>query len=147
MEHIECQDAERLWIETGEDAPLRSFLRNSLLGKDSTVVDVLISQEDKVKLSVSGEMDYTFSKFHIVTGSIKACLSRKENGETNMVIARETTQGIGYIILVDLKTFYKGITQNLSEDRYNEIVMIDADKQMLVHRQGEEIKVNDISRV
>ncbi len=145
MEHIECQDAEKVWRETGKGEQLCSFLKNSLLGEDSTIMDILVSQGDRVLLSVSGEIDYTFSKLHTVTGSIKACLSRKEDGQTNMVIARESNYDIGYIILIDLEIFYEGITQNLSEDRYNEIVMMDADKQMLVHRQGEEIKVNDIS--
>lgn len=145
MEHEECKNAEELWLKGEQEEVLHVFLESSLLGQDTTIIDILILQDEEVRISRSGKKDYIFSQYGTITGSIKTGLCRNTDNETFMVVARESAYGTTFAALIDLKIFFEGITANLSEDMHNEIVMMDADRQALIHRQGEEIKVNNVS--
>ena len=144
MEHQECKDAEELWLRTGNETELNVFLENSLLGTDTTIIDILLLEDDKIQVSQSGRRDYIFSKYGTRIGSIQTCLCKNEDGEIAIAVSRENEQGIRYTALIDLKYFFEGVTANLSEDRNNEIVMMDVDGQMMVYRQMDGIKVSPV---
>ena len=145
MEHEECKDAENVWLETGNETMLNTFLSSSLLGQDTTIVDILVVKNDKIQVSQSGYKDYIFSKCGTRIGSIRTSLCKNENGDASIAVSREIKQGIQYTSLIDLNYFFAGVTENLTEDMYNEIVMMDADGQMLVYGQENEIKVSQVS--
>ena len=146
MEHEECKNAEKMWLadeNTGEQ--LRQVLSNSLLGQDEKVTDIVIVKEDELLFSQSAELDYKLlEKGHIVGDiEVRPCIG--EDGTIYMAILREKEGGIGYAALVKLAYFYEDITVNLSAELQNEIIMMDADAQALVHRQENEVVVDEIS--
>lgn len=145
MEHEECKAAEEKWLADRRADEMRIFLKNSLLGQDTTVTDILLLWDGKIQISQTGRTDYVFTEYGMIVGSIKTCLSRNGDGEAAMVVARESENGMIYAVLIDLKFFYERITANLSEDMHNEIVMMDVGKQTLVYRLGRELKVNNVS--
>ena len=62
-----------------------------------------------------------------------------------IAVAKHTERDLTYAALFHVNEFYEGITENLSDNLHNEIVMMDAQSQMLIHRQQELTIVNKIS--
>ena len=164
IEHAERTEAERLWVEEGQERTLKLFLTNSLLGQDATVVDVLVFRDKEVGLSLSGEKNFKLKTYSVLGDFLQetdftqvedmsqqgyegTCLCLRDDGQLTIAIVKATGNGITYAALVDLGVFYEGITANLSEDMHNEIVMMDENAQTLVYRQAEEVRINNISDI
>lgn len=145
IEHKERKEAEKQWLVEGNTKPLHVFLENSLLGEDATIVDILMLQEDKVCLSQTGELNYQLVMYEKINETVETCLCQRGDGQLTIAVVEEAESGVAYAILIDLGIFYEEITANLSDDLHNEIVMMDSDRQTLVHRQGSGIEVNKIT--
>ncbi|MBR5564618.1 MAG: HAMP domain-containing histidine kinase [Roseburia sp.] len=146
MGHEECKNAEKIWLTDGNAGEsLRQVLSNSLLGQDEKVADIVIVNENEILFSQSTEMDYRLlEKGHIASEiEVRPCIGG--DGTIYMAILREEEGRVGYAVLVNLADFYEDITANLSAELQNEIIMMDADAQALVHRQENEVVVDEIS--
>ena len=73
------------------------------------------------------------------------CPCINENGTIYIAIVRREENRAAYAVLIDLAAFYEEITANLSAELQNEIIMMDAGEQTLVHRQGGGVVVDQIS--
>ena len=145
LEHEERMAAEEKWLEKNDTQALLAFLNQSLLGQDKTVIDIVVFAGDKVLLSQSGEMDYTLGTQEDMIGNVGACLCLRGDGTLTIAVAKHTERNLTYAALLHVNEFYEGITENLSDNLHNEIVMMDAQSQMLIHRQQELTIVNKIS--
>ena len=146
MEHEECKNAEKIWLadeKAGET--LRQVLTNSLPGQDEKVADIVIVKEDELLFSQSGNLDYKLLERGSSASdiAIRPCIGG--DGMIYMAILREEEGRIGYAVLVNLADFYEDITVNLSAELQNEIIMMDADAQALIHRQENKVVVDEIS--
>ena len=145
LEHEERMAAEEKWLEKNDTQALLAFLNQSLLGQDETVIDIVVFAGDKVLLSQSGEMDYTLGTQEDMIGDAGGCLCLRSDGMLTIAVAKHTERDLTYAALFHVNEFYEGITENLSDNLHNEIVMMDAQSQMLIHRQQELTIVNKIS--
>ena len=146
VEHEECIEAEKRWLagEGYAEEQLRSILEESLLGQDESIKDILILAGDEVALSQSGSEDYQL----IGEGEAKAgveimpCLSKE--GVLYLAIIKNQDARSAYAILIDFVTFYENITENLSAELQNEIVMMDDEAATLIHRKEEKVVVDRV---
>ena len=146
MAHVECKNAEEIWkTDKNVEEPFRQALEGSLLGQDEKVADILILDGEKLAFSQSGELDYKLLKKGSSANDIEVRPCIGGDGTTYMAILREEEGRAGYAVLVNLAHFYEDITVNLSAELQNEIIMMDADVQALVHRQENEVVVDEIS--
>ncbi|MBR3770116.1 MAG: HAMP domain-containing histidine kinase [Lachnospiraceae bacterium] len=146
MAHVECKNAEEIWkTDKNVEEPFRQALEGSLLGQDEKVADILILDGEKLAFSQSGELDYKLLKKGRSANDIEVRPCIGGDGTTYMAILREEEGRAGYAVLVNLAHFYEDITVNLSAELQNEIIMMDADVQALVHRQENEVVVDEIS--
>ena len=144
MMHEERKVAEEQWLTEGDGESLLAFLDSSLIGRDKTIVDVLILEEDRVYISLTGELDYQLMSYGVTEDGKATGVCKDSDGDITVVIAEEVESGISYAILVDMNVFYEEITAKLSDDLHNEIFMMDSDSQMLIHRQGDGVEVDNI---
>ena len=134
MAHVECKNAEERWkTDKNAEEPFRQALAGSLLGQDEKVADILIMDGEKLAFSQSGELDYKLLKKGRSANDIEVRPCIGGDGTTYMAILREEEGRAGYAVLVNLAHFYEDITVNLSAELQNEIIMMDADVQALVH--------------
>ena len=146
VEHEECIEAEKRWLagDGYAEEQLRCILEESLLGQDESIKDILILAGDEVALSQSGSEDYQL----IGEGEAKAgveimpCLSRE--GVLYLAIIKNQDARSAYAILIDFVTFYENITENLSAELQNEIVMMDDEAATLIHRKEEKVVVDRV---
>ena len=145
MEHEECKNAEAEWLADDRDLePFRKVLENSLLGQDEKVADILIFSQEKFAFSESGNTAYTlFERKKAEEIEVRPCIDG--DGTIYIAIVRETEGRVTYVALISLEDFYEEITANLSAELQNEIIMTDADTQVLVHRQEQEVVVDEVS--
>lgn len=146
MEHEECRYAENEWLTNSMvDGPFLAFLENSMLGQDEKVADILIHIEGEVVLSESGELDYQLLAGEKLENDIEVCPCISGDGKIYIAIVRDLEDRVGYAALIDLTVFYEEVTANLSAELQNEIIMMDADAQALVHRQDGGVAVDEVS--
>ena len=146
MEHEECKKAEEIWLaDKKAEEPLRQVLTNSLLGQDKKVADIIVVNDDELLFSKSGNLDYKVLEKGSSASDMEVRPCVGGDGTIYMAILREEARHIGYAVLVNLAQFYEDITVNLSAELQNEIIMMDADAQALVHRQENEVVVDEIS--
>lgn len=146
MEHEECKNTENEWLTNGmADGSFTDFLKNSLLGQDERVADILIHIQGEVFLSESGETDYQLLTGEETENKIEVCPCVSGDGTIYIAIVRELEDRVGYAVLIDLTTFYEEVTANLSAELQNEIIMMDADAKALVHRQDGGVVVDEVS--
>ena len=147
MEHEECKNAEEIWIaDEDEGEALRQVLTDSLLKQDKKVADIVIVKNEKLLFSQSGNLEYRILEKGGTASDIEVRPCIGGDGTIYMAILKEEEERVGYAVLINLAYFYEDITVNLSAELQNEIIMIDADAQALVHRQENEVVVDEISR-
>lgn len=146
MEHEECIEAENLWLIEGKESEvlLLEFLEKSLLGQDKSIVDILVLVEDEVRLAQSGELDYQFLAFKNIDEMVEISPCVGGDGTIYMGIIQNMENRASYAVLINLADFYEEITNNLSTELQNEIVMMDADAKTLVHRRDDVIVVDAV---
>jgi len=146
MEHEECKNAEMQWMKnrTAEE-PFRVTLKNSLLGRDEKVADILLLVEEELWLSQSGKMDYKLLENGVILEDVivRPCIDG--DGTAYIAIVREVKDRATYAVLIGLAAFYEEITANLSSELPNEIITTDARTQVLVHRQEKAVVVDEVS--
>lgn len=145
MEHEECKKAETMWMtDRSMQEAFRQVLANSLLGQNQRVADILILKEEELQFSKSGRTDYRILEKGSVASDmeIRPCIGG--DGTIYMAILRAAEGRATYAILVNMALFYEEITANISAELQNEIIMMDADAQALVHRRGSEVVVDEI---
>lgn len=146
MEHEECKNIEKAWLaDEAAQEEYRRVLENSLLGQDEKISDILILVEEELRFSKSGKLDYRlFEKEKIEDDmEVRPCIGG--DGTIYMAIVRVAEGRAAYAILVNLASFYEEITANLSAELQNEIIMMDAGAQALVHRQESEVVVDEVN--
>ena len=145
MEHEECKNAEMQWMKnrTAEE-PFRVTLKNSLLGRDEKVADILLLVEEELWLSQSGKMDYKLLENGVALEEVivRPCIDGE--GTAYIAIVREAKDRATYAVLIGLAAFYEEITANLSSELQNEIIMTDVRTQVLVHRQEKAVVVDEV---
>ena len=147
MEHEECKNAEEMWLaDEDEGEALRQVLTDSLLKQDKKVADIVIVKNEKLLFSQSGNLEYRILEKGGTASDIEVRPCIGGDGTIYMAILKEEEERVGYAVLINLAYFYEDITVNLSAELQNEIIMIDADAQALVHRQENEVVVDEISR-
>lgn len=144
LEHSEREAAESRWLEDNDATALLTFLGQSLLGQDETIIDIVVFEGNKVLLSRSGESNYILGTKEAMVGEGSVCLCLRGDGQVTIAVAKQTRSDLTYAALLYIDEFYEGITENLSDDLHNEIVMMDAHTQTLVHRQKDFVEVNNI---
>ncbi len=146
MEDSECKDIENQWLaDDMADGLLRNYLKNSLLGQDEKVADVLLLAEEEVLFSKSGDLDYRLFAQNESESEMAIGPCINEDGTIYIAIVRREENRAAYAVLIDLAAFYEEITANLSAELQNEIIMMDAGEQALIHRQGGGVVVDQIS--
>lgn len=146
MEDSECKDIENQWLaDDMADGLLRNYLKNSLLGQDEKVADVLLLVEEEVLFSKSGDLGYRLLTQNESESEMAIGPCINENGTIYIAIVRREENRAAYAVLIDLAAFYEEITANLSAELQNEIIMMDAGEQALIHRQGGGVVVDQIS--
>lgn len=146
MEHEECKTAENEWLGNRmAHEPFRAALENSLLGQDEKVADILVLVEKEILLSESGKLDYQLLEKDEEESGIDVCPCIGGDGTIYIAIVREEEGRTTYAVLINLASFYEEITANLSAELQNEIIMMDADAQALVHREKSEVAVDEVS--
>ena len=146
MDDSECKDIESQWMDDGmADGLFRNYLDNSLLGQDEKVADVLLLEGEEVLFSKSGDWNYRLLAQNEQGREMTICPCINENGTIYIAIVRREENRAAYAVLIDLAAFYEEITANLSAELQNEIIMMDAGEQSLVHRQGGGVVVDQIS--
>ena len=146
MDDSECKDIESQWMDDGmADGLFRNYLDNSLLGQDEKVADVLLLEGEEVLFSKSGDWNYRLLAQNEQGREMTICPCINENGTIYIAIVRREENRAAYAVLIDLAAFYEEITANLSAELQNEIIMMDAGEQTLVHRQGGGVVVDQIS--
>lgn len=146
MEDSECKDIENQWLaDDMADGLLRNYLKNSLLGQDEKVADVLLLVEEEVLFSKSGDLGYRLLTQNESESEMAIGPCTNENGTIYIAIVRREENRAAYAVLIDLAAFYEEITANLSAELQNEIIMMDAGEQALIHRQGGGVVVDQIS--
>ena len=146
MEHEECRYVENEWLANGMAyGPFEEFLKESLLGQDERVADILIHTKGEVFLSESGAIDYRLLLDEKSEEEIMVCPCVGADGKIYIAINRDLEDRVGYAVLIDLSSFYEEVTANLSAELQNEIIMMDADAQALVHREGGDVVVDGVS--
>ncbi len=146
MEHEECKNAENAWVaDLSTGNAFRKILESSMLGQDAKVADILILRNDEPVFSKSGSIGYTLLE-QKREGEIEVRPCIDEDGSIYIAIVRETEGRVAYAAMVKLDAFYEEITANLSAELQNEIIMTDANTQVLVHRQEQKVVVDEVSR-
>lgn len=144
LEHSEWEAAESRWLEDNDATALLTLFGQSLLGQDETIIDIVVFEGNKVLLSRSGESNYILGTKEAMVGEGSVCLCLRGDGQVTIAVAKQTRNDLTYAALLYIDEFYEGITENLSDDLHNEIVMMDAHTQTLVHRQKDFVEVNNI---
>ena len=124
---------------------ITSIFGNSLLGQDETIVDILVLVKNEVFLSQSGELGYEFIAQKAAGDEITISPCFGSDGTIYMAITRTDVDRATYAVLIDFASFYEEITANLSAELQNEIVMMDAEAQALVHRQDGGVVIDEVS--
>lgn len=139
MEHEECLAAEQAWLSDPDASNYRmqQVLRESLLGQDESIIDIIIFVQDKVWLSQSGRMDYQLLEQQKIRAEIAIGPCRNGEGDLYIAIIRESNDRPTYGIVISAETFYEDVTGNVSAELQNEIVMMDAGASTLLHRREE----------
>lgn len=147
MEHKECIEAESLWLTEGMQAEdvLLDFLEKSLLGQDKSIADILVLVRSEVRLSQSGDLNYHFLAKKEIDESVVISPCIGFDGTFYMGIIRTLDDRAAYAVLINLADFYEEITNNLSAELQNEIVMMDAGAKTLVHRSEDVVVVEAVS--
>ena len=146
MEHEECKKAEKTWLENMDvEEPLRVALKNSLLGKDEKVTDILLLWEGQLCLSQSGKLDYRLLESGVSLENVVVRPCVDSDGTAYIAIVKEEKDRATYAVLIKMVLFYQNITANLSAELQNEIIMTDANTQVLVHRRKQEVVVDEVS--
>lgn len=137
IEHKECKEAEKSWLSEGAEGEtrMRTFLENSLLGQDDTIIDILVRSDVQAIFSQSGKSDYKFLEEKELAEGVNIYPCVDSEGITYMALAMKSAEATEYAILIETTAFYEEITQNLSAELQNEIVMMDAGATALIHRQ------------
>lgn len=146
MQHEECREAEEAWrADRSNTEVFRATLANSLLGRDEKIEDIIIIVDEQICLSQSRALDYQLlDSEHMETEiEVRPCISA--DGTIYMAIIRNSEGRASYGILVNLVSFYERITENLSAELQNEIIMMDADAKALVHRKENEVVVDKVT--
>ena len=146
VEHKECQEMEMRWLAGDEQAEeqLRYILKTSLLGQDESIKDILILKEEKIALSQSGITDYRLLGEDVIRTGVEIVPCLCEDSSIYMAIIKKQELRSSYAILIDFATFYENITDNLSAELQNEIVMMDAKAATLIHRKDEMVVVDKV---
>ncbi len=147
IEHAERKEAEEQWLMEGDTSGLYSFFKGSLLGLDEEVVNILIRKDEKIVFSMEGNTNYRFPLLAGREGevSIRPCIG--EDGTVFLAFIKETDSGLEYAALINVASFYEDITDNLSAELQNEIVMMDAGEQTLIHRENGGVQVDDVEQL
>ena len=144
VEYEVCIEAERLWCagdQTSEEQ-LQQVLKESLLGKDESIKDILVFSSDGKVLSQSGNSGYQLMKQKEIGADVEIAPCLGEDGVVYLAIIKSQKERASYAILIDFVTFYENITDNLSTELQNEIVMMDADAATLIHRKEEDVVID-----
>lgn len=146
MKHEECLKAETKWLAGEERAEeqLRYILEESLLGQDETIKDILILNREGIVLSQSGTVDYQLIGNEAVGTGVEILPCLGKDGAVYMAIINNQEKRATYAILIDIVTFYENITEKLSAELQNEIVMMDAQAATLIHRKEEMVVVDQV---
>lgn len=141
-EHEELKAAEKNWMEDGNADALLAFWEKSVLGQDEEVSAILLLDEEEVILSSDGNTEYHFT-YHVENDAdVSIALCMDDAGQIFLAVISAAEDGREYAVLLDAADFYEEITQNLSSELQNEIVMMDAGEQTLIHRQDGDVTVD-----
>lgn len=135
VDHKECVEAEQRWLSDGPGNDLRQILKESLLGQDDSIKDILVLCDEEVVLSLSDSRDYQFIGREEERTSVEIVPCLCEDGTIYLAIIKNQQERASYAILIELGTFYENITENLSAELQNEIVMMDSELVTLIHRK------------
>ena len=146
MKHEECLKAETQWLvgEERAEEQLRYILEESLLGQDESIKDILILNGEGIALSQSGTVDYQLIGNEAVGTGVEILPCLGKDGAVYMAIINNQEKRATYAILIDIVTFYENITEKLSAELQNEIVMMDAQAATLIHRKEEMVVVDQV---
>ncbi len=101
----------------------------------------LISLARSVDLSAENKLERIADNFiHTMEYEVV-----EKDGEIYIAIEGDLDDEEEYAILIELVRFYEDVTENLSAELQNEIVMMDADAQVLVHREAGDVVVDEVS--
>ena len=143
----ECKDMESSWLAGKlSDSVYRMYLKNSLVGMDDSVKDILVLKDGRIVFSKSRELNYRILWDGDFLNESIICPCAKEDGTIYIAIIRNKPNRASYVVLLSVGEFYEKMTANLSTELQNEIVMMDAGKKALVHRKDGDVVVDQISQ-
>lgn len=142
INHEELEEAEKHWREEGDADALIAFFEKSVLGQDEEVAAILLLEQEEVVLSTDGETEYRFAYQVKEDTDISLALCMDESDHVFLALVSDGIDDSKYAVLLDAADFYEEITQNLSNELQNEIVMMDTGEQTLIHRQDGNVKVD-----
>lgn len=134
------EEAERIYVEKGETEQLLIQMRENLLAEDSMIRDVLLIDEKKTMLSLSGQKAFYFYE-EAGFGNISPCVA--EDGSIYLAIVHESKSGLSYAALMDLNLFYEKIVDEDLEI-YNWIIMTDDSGEILIYRQKDHLVIEEV---
>ena len=117
------------------------MLQNNPLIREALITDFLCLQDGRVLLSASGRTGYTFPVGGSLDGRdrVRPCVA--ENGAVYLSFQLEGERGLWYAALVDLSLFYRQVAGGLTASPRDQILLLDAGGQVLLHQTGQEIRV------
>lgn len=125
----------------GQPEELLQLLQNNPLIREALITDFLCLQDGRVLLSASGRTGYTFPVGGSLDGRdrVRPCVA--ENGAVYLSFQLEGERGLWYAALVDLSLFYRQVAGGLTASPRDQILLLDAGGQVLLHQTGQEIRV------
>lgn len=108
------------WRQTGEKGSLQNALKDNTLKANPIYADLLVIRKDKVSMSATGKIDYTFLTGR---GSNGLCVCRDGDGNFYLAYEQDATKNIRFDALIDLSKFYSTAISN-NPDR--QVVLLDS---------------------
>lgn len=137
-------EAEETWLTTGDSADLLYRMEEGLVSQYQMSRAMLVVEGEDVLLSTDGRTDYTFPFAEGKRGdvSIWPCV----DGDGNILLAffKKNDSGVVYASLIDLTVFYQRVAGDLPVEQQEQILLLGAGQQILVHVGGREIHVDKV---
>lgn len=146
-DHKDVWEVEKLWMETGDIQPWIEKIEHSQLKESEGFSAVLLMQEEVVVASTKEGVNYYFPEQEETVREINLRPCLDDQGSVYLAFMRETERGVQYAALVDLREFYQKAAGNIVLQSENQILLMDIDGQMFIHKKNDSVHIDRMSEV
>lgn len=140
-------EAENTWLTTGKSKDLLLRLQENLVAQSEMTKTVLVILNQEIVLSTDGNTNYHFPDEGGIVGDVSIWPCRDEEENIYLAFLKEHDCGAVYVCLIDLSLFYQRVAGELTVEELEQVMLLDASGQILLHHSLNGARVDDAPKV